>query len=196
MVLVYPGEILWREAILPAEIRSPHSTTSSMKISLLLQAFLLPSCPAHLPFSVIPKPRVICTTMQLDHAALVPLQNSIYQCCPYKKMGVCAKNSLSSQNYKCILMSLYPSSNQGYFHNLTATISQLLQFIWWPQQLTFWCNTWKKFKPSQRRHHFEVEEILVDIATTGWDLHPLKRVNWDWVYGYCLLNRTFSLITY
>lgn len=57
------------------------------EILFFLQAFLLPSFPAHLPPSATPKPRVICTTMQLDMQLWCPSRTIFINVVHTKRWG-------------------------------------------------------------------------------------------------------------
>lgn len=115
-----------------AENRSQYSTTPAMRTFLFLQTILLPSFPVHLHTSATPKAGLIHAAIQFydasafTHTALLPLQNSVYQCCLQEKTLYDDKTASELKMHHNVSI---PPFKSGLSHNLSTTISQLLQSL-------------------------------------------------------------------
>lgn len=123
-----PQEIL--TADIRAENRSQYSTIPAMRTFLFLQTILLPSFPVHLHTSATPKAGLIHAAIQFydasafTHGSAAPAEQRL----SVKKR----ENTLRPQTASELKMHhnvSIPPFKLGLSHNLSTTISQLLQSL-------------------------------------------------------------------
>lgn len=108
------------------------------------------------------------------------------QSCPQKKMGLPGENS-----FKCIKTHLKMHQNVSALElppgSLTATSSQFLESLLGSSIVNVQMQDLGESQAKSR-------QISARGGRDLAGLHPPERINWEWAYGDCLLNRIFTLI--